>query len=88
MTEKRDRVRLLETFAKALGELTTDALNDLTAENRALLARSLASGAGDIRLTVLPSPLTVIGTLHLTGGASPPTVLFRIDGDLPSSESH
>ncbi len=87
MTQKNDRAALLENFAKALGELTADALNELNDEKRALLAQALASGAGHVRLIVIPSPLIVIGALHAADRTIPAQVLFRIE-DTPSGESH
>jgi hypothetical protein len=86
MSDKK--TELLQNFALAAGELTTEALNGLIPEKRQALGEALASGAAHVRLIVVLSPLIVIGSLHSTTDRSiPPQVLFRIDGDgLPKNE--
>lgn len=87
MSEKK--TELLQNFALAAGELTTEALNGLNPEKRQALGEALASGAAHIRLLTILSPLIVIGSLHSTVDRSiPAQVIFRIEGDLPSGEFH
>jgi hypothetical protein len=84
MSDKK--TELLQNFALAAGELTTEALNELNPEKRKAVGEALASGGAHIRLLTILSPLIIIGSLHSTVDRTiPPAVLFRIDGDgLPS----
>jgi len=87
MSDKK--TELLQNFALAAGELTTEALNELNEEKRALVGQALASGGAHIRILTVLSPLFIVGSLHSTTDHSiPPQVLFRIEGDLQSGEFH
>jgi len=80
MSDKK--AELLQNFALAAGELTTEALNELNLEKRKAVGEALASGGAHIRLIVILSPLVIIGALHHTVDRTvKPQVLFRIDGD-------
>ena len=84
-----DRTALLKNFRDALAALTTSAVEALTDENKVMLVQALTTGAGHIRLIVIPSPLIIIGALHHTVDRTvKPQVLFRIDDDLESGDFH
>ncbi len=89
MTQKNDRAALLQNFSEAAGALTTEALNEMNEEKRAILGQVLASGTAHVRLVVILSPLIVIGSLHSTTDRTvKPELLFRIEGDLPSGTTN
>ena len=91
MTEANDRKKkLLADFASAAGALTTEALNEMNEEKRAILGQILARGTASIRLTAGLSPLKIVGTLHHTVDRTvPPEVLFRIEeDDMPSGTTN
>ena len=81
MTQKNDRARLLENFSRALGELTTAAIADLSDENKLLLGKALASGGGDVRMLVVPNPLSIVCFLRAVAVDAPPHIIFTIAPD-------
>jgi len=77
----------LESLAAAIGEIVAVELNRLKPEHRQFIADRIADGSREIRLFVVPDPLTVLGALHDTSERKEkPIPLFRLPRNYPDAE--
>lgn len=85
-----DRRAMLEAFADALGAVTTLGLNEMAEKDRRDLAKVLESGTGGIWVTTILDPLQIVGALRMVDPSIPPSLLFRLDGDVrtPARGTH
>jgi hypothetical protein len=87
MMAKNDRAAMLANFGKAVADLVTVAMEEMSDADKLSLGQALSNGGADLRLLVTPNPLQVICFLRATSVDAPPHILFSIAGDEPAGTS-